>query len=107
MYFNKIMVTNDDIDPTNINHVIHTFSTKCHPKRGIHIMEGSWNIPLTPYLAPLERRTQQGANVLFDCTFPLEWSPGDVPIKSDFQGIFPKEIQDKVLARWKEYGFQS
>jgi 4-hydroxy-3-polyprenylbenzoate decarboxylase len=107
MFFNKIMVTNDDIDPTNLNQVINSFSTKCHPGRGIHVMDGAWNIPLTPYLSPAERRTQRGANVLFDCTFPPEWGPADTPVKSDFESIFPQEIQQKVLSRWKDYGFKS
>jgi len=44
--------------------------------------------------------------VLFDCTFPLNWPKSDVPIKVAFSTVYPKEIQEKVLANWKKYGFK-
>jgi 4-hydroxy-3-polyprenylbenzoate decarboxylase len=87
--------------------VIHAFSTKCHPKRGIIVREvdkGKGN-PLTPCLTPEERRAYVGPVVAFDCTWPPDW-PKDthIPIKASFDGIYPDEIKEKVIGRWKEYG---
>ena len=65
------------------------------------------DIPLRPYLSFEERQWGKGATVLFDCTWPLEWSQETVvPPKVSFNSIYPKEMQDKILANWKEYGFK-
>lgn len=103
--YSKVMVVNEDIDATDMGAVIHAFAARCHPQRGIHIMPNTQNVPLTPYLNREERRLGRGANALFDCTWPLDWTKDDLPIKSSFDSIFPREIQQKVLANWKEYGF--
>jgi 4-hydroxy-3-polyprenylbenzoate decarboxylase len=103
--YSKVMVVNEDIDPTDTGAVIHAFAARCHPQRGIHVMPNTQNVPLTPYLNRQERRLGRGANVLFDCTWPLDWDKDELPTKSSFDSIFSKEIQQKVLANWKEYGF--
>jgi 4-hydroxy-3-polyprenylbenzoate decarboxylase len=60
---------------------------------------------LTPYLPAATREIGKGGgNVLYDCTWPLDWPKQDIPRKGAFKTIFPKEMQEKVLARWKEYG---
>jgi UbiD family decarboxylase len=33
----KVIVVNEDIDPTDMRAVIHAFAARCHPQRGIHI----------------------------------------------------------------------
>ncbi len=105
--WSKIVVVDSDVDVFDMGQVIHAFSTKCHPKRGIIVREvenGKGN-PLTPCLTPEERRAYAGPVVAFDCTWPLEW-PEDthIPVKASFEGIYPEEIREKVLNRWKEYG---
>lgn len=104
--YSKVIVVNEDIDPMDMGAVIHAFAARCHPFRGIHVMPNTQNVPLTPYLNREERRYGRGANALFDCTWPLDWDKDDLPTKSSFDSIFPKEIQQKVLANWKEYGFR-
>jgi 3-polyprenyl-4-hydroxybenzoate decarboxylase len=86
--------------------VIHALSTKCHPARGIRIYDNHVGTPLNPYASPEERKMSRGAKVLFDCTFPLDWPKSDLPIKVAFSTMYPKEIQEKVLANWKNYGYQ-
>ena len=53
------------------------------------------------------RAIQKGASVLYDCTWPGEWSrEWEVPVKATFETIFPQSVQQKVLAEWKSYGFK-
>jgi 4-hydroxy-3-polyprenylbenzoate decarboxylase len=103
--YTKVIVVNEDIEATDMGAVIHAFAARCHPQRGIHVMPNTQNVPLTPYLNKQERRLGRGASVLFDCTWPLEWDKDELPTKSSFDSIFPKEIQEKVLANWRGYGF--
>ena len=46
-----------------------------------------------------------GAVAAFDVSFPPDWEPSEVPMKARFEEVYPKEIQQKVLANWKSYGF--
>ena len=59
---------------------------------------------------PAGRATAQGGEIpvgsLLDGTGPTDWPEGAVPAVSSFSTIWPKEIQERVLRRWKEYGFK-
>lgn len=100
----KVIVVDSDVDPTNTDEVMHALAVKCNPATGIHVLKDATNSPLTPYLPPgLREMGKGGGNVLFDCTWPLDWPKEDVPRKASFRSIFPKEVQDRVLTRWKEF----
>jgi len=103
----NIIVVDKDVNVFDIGQVIHAFSTKCHPKRGIIVKEvekGKGN-PLTPCLSSVERRAYAGPVVAFDYTWPPEWSKEThVPIKSSFEDIYREEIKQKALRKWKDYG---
>lgn len=102
----KIFLVEPDIDIFDMGEVFHAFSTKCHPAHGVHVIhyEGRANT-LTPCYSQAERLAQKGATVLFDCTWPGEWSrEWEVPVKATFDTIFPQSIQKKVLERRKNYG---
>jgi 4-hydroxy-3-polyprenylbenzoate decarboxylase len=103
----KIFMVETDVDPFDIGKVLHAFSTKCHPAHGIHIVhyDGRANT-LTPCYSQAERTAQKGATVLFDCTWPGEWSrEWEVPVKATFDSIFPASMQQKIVGRWRDYGF--
>jgi len=102
----KVMVMNDDVDPTNWLEVIHAFVTKCHPVRGTHTVADATGHPLIPYQNLEERIWAKGSNVLYDCTWPIDW-PVEiaVPPKVAFKTIYTQDLQDKVLNNWKDYGF--
>jgi len=97
----------EDIDVTNMGEVIWAFSTRCHPERNIHKFSPTVGGSLIPFLSSEERRTLRGARVLFDCTWPKDWSKDKIPAKSSFDAAWPMEIQERVLKHWKEYGYQS
>ncbi len=105
----KIFLVEPDVDLFDVGAVLHAFSTKCHPAHGIHVIqyEGRANT-LTPCYSQGERAVQKGATVLCDCTWPGEWSrEWEVPVKATFNSIFPESIREKVLARWRSYGFDN
>jgi len=101
-----IIVVDEDVDPFNMSEVLHALVTKCHPLNNIHatLMVGA---TLGSFLSMQDRTYLRGAAVVFDCTWPLDWNPyTEVPTRCSFTGIYPKEVQEKVLANWKKYGFK-
>lgn len=107
-WFHMVVVVDDKTDIYNKDEVIHDLCTKCHPIRGIRKYEQATGTPLYPFADPDDRKWSRGAQVLFDCTFPLDWPKGMVPIKVNFNNpdVYPREIQEKVLTNWKSYGFK-
>lgn len=102
-----LYVFDEDVNLTDGGEVVWAFSTRCHPERGIHkyfpVVGGS----LTPFLSSEERKTLRGSRVLFDCTWPKDWKKEEIPHKAAFDTIWPKEIQERVLSRWNEYGYKT
>ncbi|MDP3947628.1 MAG: UbiD family decarboxylase, partial [bacterium] len=102
-----LVIVEDDVDVTNLNEVIWALTTRCHPDKGIHKVPNAPAHPLLPFLSPYERRYNLGAQVFFDCTWPKDWPPETIPVKSSFDVLWPKEIQEKVLANWEQYGYKA
>ena len=102
-----IIVVEDDVDPFNMGEVMHALATKCHPYRGIVREEHARMTSYEPWADHHERKYRVGAKTYFDCTWPLEWDPADVPIKASFANtkMYPLEVQQKALAKWHKYGY--
>ena len=47
----RIIVVDSDVDPTNMNEVIHALATKCHPVKGSTIIERLPTSPITGFLS--------------------------------------------------------
>lgn len=104
----KVIVVEDDVDPTNMKEVLHAWATVHHPIRGTHTVTPFSAHPLIPFLSRHDKLYSIGANMVFDCTWPKDWAPEDIPVKASFKAIYPKEIQERVLSNWKtKYGFKS
>lgn len=102
-----VIVVEDDVDPSDWVQMLHALVTKCHPWRGIHRVENSVGHPLIPFQTLHERKHKMGSMVYFDCTWPVDWDPSvAIPPRAAFGDIYPKEIQDHVLANWEKYGFK-
>ncbi|MBI4186325.1 MAG: UbiD family decarboxylase, partial [Chloroflexi bacterium] len=99
-----IVVVEDDVDPYNLAQVFHAIVSKCHPSRGVHILEGATCGALIPWLNRHERKHHIGARVYFDCTWPLDWEPSEVPVKASFANprMYPLEVQRKALDKWQK-----
>ena len=102
----KIIVVDETVDPFNMAEVMHALATKLHPIKGVFSSPRVGN-PVCPYLNLQERSTYRGGAVLFDCTWPVEWDPEtEKPPMSSFKGIYTEELQKKVLANWRKYGYK-
>ncbi len=62
---------------------------------------GFYNAPLQPYLpsGPHKALGAGGANVLFDCTWPVDLAPQDIPLRSDFTTSYPDDLKRRVENR--------
>ena len=105
-WFHMVAVVDEKTNIYDKDELIHALSTKCHPVNGIRVEKHGVGTPLNPFATPEERRLGVAPKVLFDCTFPIDWPASDVPIKVSFDSVYPKEIQEKVLANWTKYGFK-
>lgn len=102
-----VIVVDEDVDVTDFGQVLHSIATKCHPYRDIKKFDDTPALPfLTPFLEPDDRIIGKGGgSALFDCTWPYEWPKEEIPVKSSFDVLWPKDIQERVLAKWKKYGY--
>lgn len=105
LFYYLVMVTNEDVDVTDPIQIMWALATRVHPERDIWVLPKTQGNPIMPCLTPEERVKHLGAKVLFDATWPLDWPLDWVPKVASFKAMWPKEIQDKVLRTWKEYGF--
>lgn len=103
---NKVIVV-DEVDPFDMNEVIHEFAAKCHPIRGVSVSEVIGKaMPLTPCYNAEERRKYNGGLDVFDATWPAEYDRfNQVPVRNSFNVMFPEDLKAKVIKNWKKYGF--
>ncbi len=104
-WYPYVIIVEDDVDPSDMAQVMHAVVTKCHPYRNIGRVENSRTSPLWPFLNRHEREYMFGACAYFDCTWPIDWDPKDVPRRSSFDDLFTQEIKERVLKNWESYGF--
>jgi phenyl-phosphate phosphatase/carboxylase subunit alpha len=101
-----IVVVDSDVDPTNMDEVLHAITTKCHPVDGIHRVPHIPGFPvLLPFLPAKERLLGDAAGVIFDCTWPKDWPVETIPVKATFENLWPSEVRERVLTNWERYGF--
>jgi len=100
----KILLVEDNIDITDINALMWTFSVKCHPEKGVVFFKDTKVITLSPYLYPEEKKSARSTTVVYDCTWPSEWEQETTPENASFKTMWSKEIQEKVLQNWSNYG---
>lgn len=101
----RVFVVDEDVDVFNLTEVLHTFATRMHPGRGISIESKDMAMRDSPYLNHEERKWCRGASVLFDCTWPSQWSKEhDTPPRVSFKDVYPQELQEKILRERKDYG---
>jgi len=106
IYIPYVIVCDEDVDPTSMDEVIHDVVQKCHPVNGITVIPNMPGHPLTPFITPYERQHSINHFCLLDCTWPKDWLPEEVPGRISFEVNYPKEIQEKVLKNWHNYGYK-
>jgi 4-hydroxy-3-polyprenylbenzoate decarboxylase len=105
VFFQYIMVIEDDVEATNFTEALHSGFTKCNPEKGIQVYPLAPGHPLIPFLDLHDKMHSRGATMTIDATTPVSWNAGDVPQRMSFSTAYPAELQAKVLDNWEtEYG---
>ncbi|GGB23457.1 UbiD-like decarboxylase [Flexivirga endophytica] len=103
----KILVVEDDIDITDLDQVVWAFATRSHPD----VDRGEFHFPTSPsdqlavYLSPEEQHTFRAGKVIYNCLLADLFPDGRRPVKGSFENGWPREIQQKVLTSWRDYGY--
>jgi UbiD family decarboxylase len=100
----KLIVLNDDIDPTNTREVVWAFATRCHPTRGNVVFDAHQTAPLIAYLGSSEKLSATTTKIVYNGLPPDELGDA-LPVRSSFRHAYPAEIVQRVLSRWHSYGF--
>ncbi|MCK8787568.1 UbiD family decarboxylase [Roseomonas sp. NAR14] len=100
----KIIVLNDDIDPTDLKELVWAFATRCHPTVGNVPFNGEDTAPLIAYLRQDEKLSGTSAKMVYNGLPPDEWGEA-LPVRASFRHGYPHAVVDRVLKRWHEYGF--
>ncbi|GLW67766.1 UbiD-like decarboxylase [Kitasatospora phosalacinea] len=101
----KILLVEDDIDITNLDEVVWAFATRSHPERGEFHYPHKLSMQLAVYLSPEEAHTFSAGKVVYNCLLADLYPEGQRPVKGSFENGWPPEIQQRVLANWRSYGF--
>lgn len=101
-----LIIVDDDVNPFDLTKVFHALAAKCHPSRGIVKLEQQVSTIFMPWADEYEQKYRVGAKAYFDCTWPLDWGPQNVPKKISFSDCYPLEVQQKVLDLWRKHGYE-
>ncbi len=99
--FPKVMLVDNDIDPSDVNQVMWAFATRCHPQNDAHFYIHEKTIPLLHYLNAAERKNMSSTKVIFDGLLP----DFDRTKIASFTHNVPPDLQEKVLTNWSKYGY--
>lgn len=97
----KVILLDDDIDPSNVNEVVWAFATRCHPDTDSHFYRHESTLPLIHYLTMAEKKDASSTKVVYNGLLPAF----DRSVISSFKHSYPTEIQEKVISNWKKFGF--
>jgi 4-hydroxy-3-polyprenylbenzoate decarboxylase len=100
----KILVLNDDIDPTNTAELVWAFATRCHPVHGEIAFDKEATSPLVAFLESSEKQGGRTTKVVYNCLPPDEWGER-LPVRCSFAHNYPRELRERVLANWTTDGF--
>jgi len=101
----KVILLEDDIDATNLDEVVWAFATRCHPERGQYLFRDEGMLPLVAFLNAEERQQSCGTKVVYNCLPADDQPPEQAARRSSFRFLWPAEIQERVVANWRRYGF--
>lgn len=104
-YIPKVIVMDDDIDPSDINQLVWAIATRHHPDKRTALPD-QFMFPLVAYLSAEEKSCSVSTRVIYNCLTPFHTWPEELrPVEASFRG-YPEELQRYVIENWKEYGFE-
>ena len=102
VFFQYIMVVEDDVDATDLTEALHAAMAKTHPHSGVQIYGLSPGNPLVPYLDLHDKIHSRGSTITFDATTPIEvgGNTGDIR-RMSFESAYPDSVRTDVLKNWE------
>jgi len=97
----KVLLVDDDIDPSDSDQVLWAFSTRCHPQRDAHYFQHQKTLPLLHYLKAVEKKDMSSTKVIFNALLP-GFDRSEV---SSFKYNVSPDLQEKIIKNWSKYGF--
>ncbi|MFC7304246.1 hypothetical protein ACFQVC_08485 [Streptomyces monticola] len=98
----RVIVLDDDIDPTDLAEVVWAFATRGHPRDGRLTFEDMPLLPLMICYTAAERMTATGPKLAHNCLLP---EPGPQrPRRCSFAHNYPPEVRRRVREWWGESG---
>ncbi len=97
-WITRIMVLDDDIDPTDLRDLLWAFHTRNHPTRGQLLIEDQRVTPLHIFYSDEEKFGAGGPKVAYDCL--QDHDAAKRPRSTAFKENFSPEIQRRALAVW-------
>jgi 4-hydroxy-3-polyprenylbenzoate decarboxylase len=102
----KYLIVEQDVDVSNLKELFWAFMTRNYPgEKGEVVFHGESTNPLVAFLDSGEKTSMHTTKVIYNCLPPDEWA-GRVPKRSSFKGVYPADLQARVLKNWREYGFR-
>jgi 4-hydroxy-3-polyprenylbenzoate decarboxylase len=100
----KIMLTEDDVDPSDTREVVWAFSAKHSPSDGVRLYENRPMVPLPVFLPAKDRARFMTTKVIYNALSREDFE-GEA-VRSTFTTDWSPDIQERVLRRWgEEYGY--
>jgi 4-hydroxy-3-polyprenylbenzoate decarboxylase len=93
----RVLVLDDDIDPTDARDLSWALATRRHPVKSQVLFEEQLFTPLHINYAPEEFRTLSGSKVAYDYLLPPD---PDQRISTAFEQNFPEHVRERVLDLW-------
>lgn len=100
----RVIVCDDDIDPSNMRDLVWAWNSRCHPATGHFVLSDQPANPIEPMYATAHlsfesQATQVGPIEVLNCLLPTEGEA--LPRDADFAHNYPKDLQQRVLANWE------
>jgi 4-hydroxy-3-polyprenylbenzoate decarboxylase len=79
-----IVVVDEDVDVTNLDHLMWAVVTRTEPRESIHFIDGSWDSPADPRLDPARRAAKNPTHsvAVIDACRPWHWRDKFAPANS-------------------------
>ncbi|QCX82711.1 3-octaprenyl-4-hydroxybenzoate carboxy-lyase (plasmid) [Streptomyces sp. YIM 121038] len=97
-WLSRLMIIDDDIDPTDLRDVLWAFATRSHPTHGVIPVDDVPILPLQVCYSAVERSTATGSKSIFDCLLP---DGTGRPRSTAFADNYPSETRHRVLDTWR------
>ncbi|KAL3484329.1 UbiD family decarboxylase [Aspergillus germanicus] len=104
MQIHRLLVVGDDIDPFSFKDVIWSYASRCRPGMDEFHFEDVKAYPLVPYMSHGPGTKLTGGKVVANCLLPHEYNQEQMWVTCDFENGYPKDVKEKVLRRWAEFG---